>query len=71
MADDRGTWSVRVTGNGGQWIKRIALADDFEPAKPPIVLDYWKALEAARAFARQQPDAPIDECPIIRRSTVR
>jgi integrase len=56
-----GTWSVRVTGNGGQWIKRIALADDFEPARPPIVLSYWQALESARAFARQQPDAPIDE----------
>jgi hypothetical protein len=28
-----GTWSLRVTGNGGHWIKRIALADDFEPAR--------------------------------------
>jgi integrase len=56
-----GTWSVRVTGNGGQWIKRLALADDLEPAAPPAVLSYWQALEAARALARQQPDAPVDD----------
>jgi integrase len=56
-----GTWSVRVTGNGRQWVKRIALADDLEKARPPNVLDYWQALEAARSFTRQQPDAPVDE----------
>ncbi len=28
-----GTWSVRSTdGHGGDWIKRLGLADDFEPA---------------------------------------
>src|SRR6516164_3941408 len=28
-----GTWSVRSTdGHGSDWIKRIALADDFEPS---------------------------------------
>jgi integrase len=56
-----GSWSVRVTGNGGQWIKRIAVADDYEKAAPPNILSYWQALEAARAMARQQPDAPVDE----------
>jgi hypothetical protein len=59
--ESAGTCSVRVTGNGRQWVKRIALADDIEPARPPMVLSYWQALEAARAFTRQQPDAPIDE----------
>jgi integrase len=52
---------VRVTGRGTQWVKRIALADDAEPVAPPDVLDYWQAQEAARKFARQQPDAPVDE----------
>jgi hypothetical protein len=59
--ESAGTWSVRVTGNGGQWIKRIAIADDYEKAAPPNVLSYWQALEAARALARAQPDAPVDE----------
>jgi integrase len=59
--ESAGTWSVRVTGNARQWVKRIALADDLEKAKPPMVLSYWQALEAARAFTRQQPDAPMDE----------
>ena len=27
-----GTWNVRVTGPGIDWVKRIGLADDHEPA---------------------------------------
>jgi integrase len=56
-----GSWSVRCTANGSQWIKRLAIADDYEPAAPPTVLNYWSAIEAARALGRRQPDAPIDE----------
>jgi hypothetical protein len=59
--ESAGTWSVRVTGNGGQWVKRLAIADDYEKAAPPNVLSYWQALEAARTLARTQPDAPLDE----------
>ena len=45
-----GTWSVRVSdGFGGEWLKRIGLADDLEPAAPPHVLSYWQAQEAARS----------------------
>ena len=56
-----GTWSVRVRGNGAEWIKRIGLADDLEPAAPPAVLTYWQAQEQARLLARQQPGAPVNE----------
>jgi integrase len=56
-----GTWSVRVADSGIEWIKRIALADDLEPASPPAVLTYWSAVDAARALARRQPGEPIDE----------
>src|SRR6516165_106016 len=57
-----GVWSVRATdGHGGEWLKRIAISDDLEPAAPPLVLDYWQALEAARKLARKQPGAPEDE----------
>jgi len=56
-----GTWSVRVAENGAEWIKRIALADDLEPASPPAVLNYWQAIDQARALARRQPGEAIDE----------
>src|SRR5215472_872990 len=49
-----GTWSVRVADSGTEWIKRIALADDLEAASPPAVLNYWRAVDAARALARRQ-----------------
>jgi integrase len=57
-----GTWSLRASdGHGHEWLKRIALADDLEPAAPPAVLTYWQALEAARKLARRQPGDPADE----------
>jgi integrase len=52
---------VRVADGGAEWIKRIALADDFEPAAPPTVLTYWTAIDQARALARRQPGAAEDE----------
>jgi integrase len=48
-----GTWSVRSTdGHGADWIKRIGLADDHEPADGAAVLNYWQAQDRARALAR-------------------
>src|SRR5262245_26786171 len=41
-----GTWNVRVTGLGIDWIKRIGLADDFEPSDGRAVLDFWEAVAA-------------------------
>jgi hypothetical protein len=46
---------------GAEWVKRIAVADDLEPASPPAVLNYWQAVDAARALARRQPGEAIDE----------
>jgi hypothetical protein len=57
-----GTWSVRVADGGAEWIKRIAVTDDLEPASPPAVLNYWQAVDAARALARRHPGEAIDEC---------
>jgi integrase len=57
-----GTWSVRSTdGHGSDWIKRIGLADDLEPADGRAVLSYWQALDAARKLARRQPGDDADE----------
>src|SRR5262245_24102448 len=59
-ASGPGTWSVRVTG-AGEWVKRIALADDLEPADGRAVLTYWQAIEAARKLARRQPGDDADD----------
>jgi site-specific recombinase XerD len=61
-----GTWSVRVTGPGIDWVKRIGLADDFEPADNRAVLSYWQAQDAAKKLARRQPgdDAADDSRPV-------
>jgi integrase len=56
-----GTWSVRVADSGVEWIKKIAVADDLESAAPPSVLNYWQAVDAARALARRQPGSADDE----------
>ena len=52
-----GSWSARCTGQGADWIKRIGLADDLEPADGKHVLTYWQAIDTARALARRQPGA--------------
>jgi integrase len=61
-----GTWSVRVTGPGVDWVKRIGLSDDAEPADGKYVLNYWQALDQARKLGRRQPgdDAADDARPI-------
>src|SRR6478752_7466842 len=35
-----GSWSVRCTSRGADWTKKIALADDLEPADGKDVLTY-------------------------------
>ena len=59
-----GTWSVRSTdGHGSDWIKRIGLADDQEPADGGAVLTFWQAQDRARELARgrtgQDGDRPV------------
>ena len=60
-----GTWSVRSTNSdGADWIKRIGLADDLEPADGKHVLTYWQAIDVARALARRQPGADDANRPV-------
>src|SRR5262249_2227833 len=48
-----GTWVVRVAdGHGGNWTKRVGIADDFEAADTEHVLDWWQAIDKARKLAR-------------------
>src|SRR5262245_48444345 len=53
-----GTWVVRCAdGKGGNWTKRVGLADDFEDADSKHVLTYWQAIDAARKLARGSDDS--------------
>jgi len=47
-----GTWNVNSTAGGADWIKRLSLADDLEPADGAHVLTFWQAIDAARKTAR-------------------
>jgi len=59
-----GSWSVRCIAQGADWIKKIALADDLEPADGKHVLTYWQAIDVARALARRQPGADDANRPV-------
>lgn len=57
-----GTWSARVGSEDGKgWEKRIALADDLEPARPPLVIGYWQALAEVQKLGRQHPGVDEDD----------
>jgi integrase len=48
-----GVWVVRVAdGKGGNWTKRVGLADDHEAADGEHVLTFWEAQDKARKLAR-------------------
>src|SRR5262249_32957754 len=48
-----GVWVVRCAdGNGANWTKAIAAADDHEDSNGDSVLNFWEAQERARALAR-------------------
>jgi integrase len=48
-----GVWVVRVAdGHGGNWTKRVGLADDFEDADGANVLSFWEAQDKARKLPR-------------------
>jgi hypothetical protein len=52
-----GVWSVIVAdGKGGSWMKKFALADDFEESEGRHVLDFWQAQKQARVLARGGQD---------------
>jgi integrase len=53
-----GVWVVRVAdGKGGNWTKRVGLADDHEDANGEHVLSWWQATDKARKLARGSDDA--------------
>jgi hypothetical protein len=56
-----GAWlAIASDGKGGQWQKRIAHADDKQPADGTAVLNYEQASLKARALARGDANAAAD-----------
>jgi hypothetical protein len=56
-----GRWSVIVAdGKGSNWMKALAVADDYENANGDTVLDYWQAQDRARVLARGTDTAHAD-----------
>ena len=50
-----GTWVVECAdGKGGEWQKRVGIADDFEEADGANIFDFWQACDRAKAIARGQ-----------------
>src|SRR5262249_14409220 len=48
-----GPWIVRrATGDGGNWIKNFAHADDYEDSNGDDVLDFFEAQAVARSISR-------------------
>jgi integrase len=59
-----GTWSVLgADGQGGSWLRRLALADDHEDSDAKNVLTYDEAAEAARKLARAGPGEEAGDRP--------
>jgi integrase len=53
-----GVFVVRVAdGKGGNWTKKVAVADDHENADGTHILDWWQAIDKARKLARGTDDA--------------
>jgi integrase len=52
-----GSWTVRVTQDGQDWIRKFATADDHDEADGEHILTYWQAQDAAKALARGKDGA--------------
>jgi site-specific recombinase XerD len=56
-----GSWSIRAAdGAGGEWLKRIGTADDYEAANRKDVLNYEQAVAEARRLYRGKDDTDHD-----------
>jgi hypothetical protein len=51
---------IVADGKGGSWMKKFAIADDFEESDGRSVLDFWQAQKQARLLARGGHDGESD-----------
>jgi hypothetical protein len=57
-----GSWSVRYSGNGTEWLKKIGAADDKEPANESLgIFNFDQAQAKARELVRKQTGAPEED----------
>ena len=54
-----GVWVVRFKSLAEEWTRRLKISDDLEQADGEVVLNFWQAIDAARAFVRK-PDEAAD-----------
>jgi integrase len=63
--DHAGSWSIRAAdGAGGEWLKRIGTADDYEAANGGDVLSYEEAVAEARRLYRGKDDTDAPSRPV-------
>jgi integrase len=63
-AGPAGSWSViAADGQGGNWMKSFAVADDHEDANGETVLTFWQAQERAKILARGS-GRPLEDKPL-------
>jgi integrase len=59
--DHAGSWSIRAAdGAGGEWLRRIGTADDYEAANAKDVLSFEQAVAEARRLYRGKDDTEHD-----------
>jgi integrase len=57
-----GSWSVRYSGNGAEWLKKIGAADDKEQANESLgIFNFDQAQARARELVRKQTGAPEED----------
>ena len=61
-----GTWIVRAAdGNGANWTKAFATADDFEDADGEKMLNFWQAQDRARGLVCNSKNQGADDGKLI------
>jgi hypothetical protein len=64
-AGGAGSWSaVCADGAGSTWIRKLAIADDYETSDGKNILDYWQASDAARKVGRRTNSDDTGERPL-------
>lgn len=67
-----GAWVVRgANGKGGNWTKRIGMADDFDDADDNLILDFWQAQQRARTLGHEQRGSASEKPVTVREAIDR
>ncbi|OKO70872.1 hypothetical protein [Bradyrhizobium sp. AS23.2] len=57
-----GTWSIRAAdGQGGEWLKKFGVADDFDKADGKAIFNYGQAVTEVRKLVRGGDEDEVEE----------